>query len=341
MKHRKNDLTRVTSNGHVRREPTERMLHIHQIVAGERFPNVRTLAAELGTSTKTIKRDFQYMRDHFDLPFAYDRRRHGFYYSRPVNDFPGTPSVTEAEMFALLVAHKAIAQYRGTPFHQPLQRAFQKFTGQLDRNERYTLEHLHQALSFRPLAPEDTDLQTFETISRSLATQRTLTFHYRKPGERHARVRSVRPYHLTCSDNRWYVLAHDTDCGEVRTFALGRITAPALTSDTFSVPASFDPTKYLGASFSVMKGDGDYEVVIEFDAWATDLMRGRQWHPTQTVQELPCGGSQMKLRLSGLEEIERWILSWGTHANVLRPAPLATRIHQIALHLAKRYQPTT
>jgi predicted DNA-binding transcriptional regulator YafY len=68
---------------------------------------------------------------------------------------------------------------------------------------------------------------------------------------------------VTCSDNRWYVLAHDTECGEVRTFALGRITAPVLTSD---IPASFNPHKYLGASFNVMKGDGDYEVVIEFDA---------------------------------------------------------------------------
>lgn len=59
------------------------------------------------------------------------------------------------------------------------------------------------------------------------------------------------------------------------------------------------------------------------------------------MRELPGGGSQMKLRLSGLEEVERWILSWGIHANVLSPTPLATRIHQIALHLAKHYQART
>lgn len=147
---------------------------------------------------------------------------------------------------------------------------------------------------------------------------------------------------LRCGSFKLRVIgAHDTDCDEVRTFALGRITTPVLTGETFQIPASFDPTKYLSASFSVMKGDGDYEVVIEFDAWATDLLRGRQWHPTQTVQQLPGGASQMKMRLSGLEEVERWILSWGTHANVLRPAPLATRIHQITLALAMRYQPTT
>src|ERR1041384_3402298 len=46
--------------------------------------------------------------------------------------FPGVPTVTEAEMFALLAAHKSIEQYQATPFHQPLQMAFQKLAGQLN-----------------------------------------------------------------------------------------------------------------------------------------------------------------------------------------------------------------
>jgi hypothetical protein len=54
----------------------------------------------------------------------------------------------------------------------------------------------------------------------------------------------------------------------------------------------------------------------------------------------PCGGCYLRLLLSGLEEIERWILSWGTHANVLRPAALSTRIYQTASELVQRYAPT-
>ena len=316
------------------------MLRIHQLIAAGEFPNVHTVAAAFAISTKTVKRDFQYMRDYYDVSMAYDRQRHGYYYTRPVKDFPGAPAITEAEMFALLVAHKAIAQYHGTPFDQPSQVAFQKLTGQINQNERYSLANLHEALSFRPLAPEDADLQTFQIVNRALQERRALKFHYRKPGEKNANLRQVHPYHLTCSDNRWYILAHDPGRGEVRTFALGRIKTAVVTEHRFTKPAAFDPQKYLGASFSVMKGDGDYEVVIEFDAWATDLLRGRQWHPSQTVQELPGGGSHLCLRLSGLDEIERWILSWGTHANVLQPALLATCIHQTARALADRYEPT-
>ena len=63
-----------------------------------------------------------------------------------------------------------------------------------------------------------------------------------------------------------------------------------------------------------MSGKGDYQVVIEMDAWLTDVLRGRRWHPSQEVAELPGGGSQLRMRLSGLEEIEQHVLSWGTHA---------------------------
>jgi predicted DNA-binding transcriptional regulator YafY len=88
----------------------------------------------------------------------------------------------------------------------------------------------------------------------------------------------------------------------------------------------------------VFKGKDDLDVVIEFDAWATDLVRGRQWHASQTLEELPEGGSRLKMRLNSVEEIERWILNWGTHATVLSPPQLVTRIAETTEILAKRYQ---
>ncbi len=321
----------------LRREPMERILRIHELIAAGKLPNAQSIAFDLGVSNKTVARDLQFMRDHFDLPIEYDRNRHGFYYSKPVDKFPGSVKVTESELFALLVAHKAIEQYKGTPFYQPLLMAFAKLTGQLDRKERYTAENMQEALSFRPFAPEDTDIEIFQIVTRALQDHRALKFEYRKPGQKTAESRHVHPYHLPCIDNRWYLIAYDIDRSDVRTFVLGRITNPRL-GDPFTKPKDFDPDKYLDGSFGVMKGTGDYEVVIEFDAFATDQLRGRKWHPTQVVTELPCGGSQMRMRLSGLEEIERWILSWGTHAYVVRPAELAANVQKTATSLARRYE---
>lgn len=67
------------------------------------------------------------------------------------------------------------------------------------------------------------------------------------------------------------------------------------------------------------------------------MIRTRLWHQSQQVKELPGGGCHIRMRLSALEEIERWVLSWGTHATVLKPEILANRVGKIASKLANRY----
>jgi predicted DNA-binding transcriptional regulator YafY len=43
------------------------------------------------------------------------------------------------------------------------------------------------------------------------------------------------------------------------------------------------------------------------------------------------------MRLSGLEEIEQHVLSWGTHAHVVGPHELRARVAKVAADLVKRY----
>jgi len=66
-------------------------------------------------------------------------------------------------------------------------------------------------------------------------------------------------------------------------------------------------------------------------------IRGRRWHSRQELIELPGGGARLRMLLSGLEEIEPAVLSWGTQATVVKPAGLASRIGQIGADLATKY----
>ena len=101
------------------RPPLERMLRIHQAIQSGRHPNATTLARELEVSAKSIVRDLQFMRDRLDLPIEYDDRRWGYFYTQEVSAFPNL-QITEGELFALLVAEKAVRQYRGTNFERAL-----------------------------------------------------------------------------------------------------------------------------------------------------------------------------------------------------------------------------
>jgi proteasome accessory factor B len=270
------------------------------------------------------------------LEIGYDDKRHGFYFTKKVDRLPWVP-VTEAELFAVCISSKVLELYHGMPFQKPLELAFAKMTRSLDDEERYMLENLDLAFSFRPFAPEDADLRVLELVTRAVAECRGLKFAYRKPGEKRAEVRRVHPYHLFGYEGRMYLRAHDSLRRATRTFVLGRMGDVTVTSERFERPKDFDPQKEFSTSLGVMKGEGDYQVVIEMDAWLTDVLRGRRFHPSQVVAEVPGGGSHLRLRLGGLEEIEQYVLSWGTHATVVGPEKLRGRLGKVARELARRY----
>ena len=165
-----------------------------------------------------------------------------------------------------------------------------------------------------------------------------LKFQYRNLDAEKAQGRLVHPYHLACIENHWYLFAFDVKRQAMRTFALPRLKAPELTTERFTIPKKFNLNEYLKGSFSVFKGDDDYEVVVEFDSWAADLIRGRKWHASQEITELPKRQLRLRLRLNSIYEAERWILSWGTHATVIRPEALAKRLCETAKALQLRYQ---
>src|SRR5438876_3123035 len=116
-----------------------------------------------------------------------------------------------------------------------------------------------------------------------------------------------------------------------------RLTKPELTEERFTVSARFDLNQELSGSLAVFKGGDDYQVVVDFDAWGADDVRGRRWHSSQELSELPGGRLRVKLRLNSLEEVTGWVLSFGTHATVVAPEELRERVAKIGEELAAKY----
>lgn len=78
------------------RLPWERILKIHDKLKAGGWPNCVGMAAEMEVSLRTVKRDVEFMQERLKMPIQYDRRRNGFFYTRPVDRLPSMP-VSEAE----------------------------------------------------------------------------------------------------------------------------------------------------------------------------------------------------------------------------------------------------
>lgn len=301
------------------RPPRERLIAVFEAIQAGHFPNATTLAVDLEVSPRSIKRDIDQLRLDHGIDIGYDRSRHGYYLVDPGQGFR-TAQFTEAEVLALFIARQALQAYRGTPLEPILSDGFRRLEKRFDSRHRYSNSDLNSLISFRIPAPEELQAELFQTLTQALRESREITFNYHGLADTDTRNRVVHPYHLGWVDHRWYLFGWEKECEAVRTFALTRISKAVLTGRRFEGPGTFDLGEVLRGSFGVHSAEQGKEVTLEiqFDNWAARLIRERRWHATQTLRDT-ADGVILSLKLSGLDEIERWILSWGSHARVPTP----------------------
>ena len=311
------------------RPPLERMMRIHQEIASGSYPNATKLAREMEVSVKSIWRDIEFMRERMNLPLEYDASRYGYFYTESVSAFP-TLQITEGELVALLIAEKALEQYRGTNFEKPLVSALKKMAAQLPDSVSFNIAEWDQTISFRTRAEPILNLEIFDALAKATAARKQIQFHYRKPGQGQPEARVVDPYHLANINGEWFLFAYDHARKDIRTFVPARMSDVTATGKTFPRPAKFSLEKRLHDSFGVFSGQGEFNVVIRFDAFGAGYIREKKWHPSQELRELKDGGAELRMKLSSLDEVQRWVLSWGGHAKAVAPKELLEKVRESA-----------
>jgi proteasome accessory factor B len=312
------------------------MIEMHRELAAGRFPNCRKLAERLEVSAKTVQRDIDFMRDRMGLPIEYDQLHFGFYYTEPVVSFPSV-EITEGELVALMVAQKALEQYKETPYAKPLRRAFAKLAEGLRETVRFGWEDVDLPISFRGLGTSVADLVLFEVAAKAVLKRQELSFDYVKLSGKHPERRRIRPYHLGCVENRWYCFGFDLKRNQIRTFALARMREAKAEKARFERPADFSIDKLLRGSFGVFRGAGKFSVRIECDPFSARIIGESRWHESQRIKRLADERIEVQFELDSIEEIDRWILSWGEHVRVIGPEELVAKIVRAAAAVGGLY----
>lgn len=318
------------------RPPAARMMRIHDALAGGGFPNCRGLAEKFEVSAKTVQRDIDFMRDQLLLPIEYDAPRHGFYYTKPVDRFP-LISVSQGELVALLVAQKAVENYRGTAFEAPLRSAFDKLASSLDAGASVSLHELSGAVSFRPVGVAEADLRVYQSVAEAVVSSRVLEFDYRGLADKGTGKRKVGPLHLACIDGQWYLIGKDLEKNARRTFALSRMRRVRQLKASLAKAPGANVPDFLADSFSVFEAKERELVRIAFDAFASRLVSERKWHKSQKLLPASGGGCVLEMRVGVAPDLEKWILGWGAHAEVLAPESLRSSVAASARALVRLY----
>jgi len=300
----------------------------------KRYPSRASLARTLETSSKTIQRRLQFMRDMLDAPLAYDESKKGWFYTEKHWRAPNI-TLKNREMVALDLACKAALYYPNAPWAGDLRKLFLKLTDglgnsvQIDADARGLPVHIGHA----PISQVEPGV--LSKMLMAIEQRRTVDMTYYVVDRDEVTTRTVEPYMLRASRGVWYVVGHDHLRDQARVFNLSRVRKLKLGKKRWDMEryAAFDPEEFYKNALFASAGKEPEKIVLEFTGAPARIVAEFVWHPSQQLKRNSKNRTTLTLEVVDHDELRGWILGWGSSCKVKQPAALARAIaaeHQSA-----------
>jgi predicted DNA-binding transcriptional regulator YafY len=307
-------------------------------VRAGRYPNARTIGQHFEVTTKTAQRTLDFMRDRLRLPLDYSAERRGWYYTEPTHGLAAI-ELTEGDLITILLAERLAREYRGTAIGLQVEEAFAKVLGAMTDTVSIDFEALVEAYSFEATATTELDPQIFQRLGRAASERSSIEMTYFTAGRGELTERRADPLHLRNYLSEWYLVAFDHLRGEVRDFHLGRIRELTVLNEQFDWPEGFDLSTYLDSGFAMMRGREPFQVELIFDEYQARWIRERgRVHPSEQREELPNGELLLRMKVSALDGVKRFVMQYGAHVEVISPEAFRNSIRESIENLRVMYK---
>jgi proteasome accessory factor B len=282
-------------------------------------------AQRLSRTVRTIWRDLRVLQEAgfpiYDEPAA-NGRRGVWKVEAAFQDRLPVP-LTLAELVALLISRDLLAPAGPSPCGPAVASVFDKIKALLTPRALALVDRMRGTVGVR--APgaklQAPSAELVPTIQAAMLDRRALQLHYYSQSRDAETVRRVDPYHLTYFNGGLYLIGHCHLRHAVRIFAIERIRSIEPLDAAFAVPEDFDAERFLARAWGILQGDLATVQVI-FSPAVAPYIRERLWHSSQELRALPGGRLEMTLRVADTLEVRRWLLGFGTDAEVVAPASL-------------------
>ncbi len=320
------------------RQQLERIMEIDTQIRGGLYPNAEKIARKLEVSKRVIYQDRNFMVNRLGAPIEFDRERRGWHYTNLTWILPSM-FVTEGELMAFFLSVEVAQRYLGTAFEAPLHSAISRLAVSLGNQVRVSLEELRKHYTFAAPATPNVDAQLLVEMHRAIQQQFQVRMRYYTASRDDWSERTVNPHHLYNMRGDWYLFAYDQNRKEMRNFHLGRVEWWQVLAEGFERVPNFSPHDWMSTAFQLERGADPENVVIRFDDYQARWVRERRWHETQQpLEELPDGGVLLRFYTAGLGEVKRWVMQFGSHAEVLEPESLRSLVRDEAQRLMAIYE---
>lgn len=303
----------------------ERILYIVSDINRGTYPSVQDLCDRYEIKKRTLHADIELIRERLHIEIKHDSTRGGYYNSTPNAKLPEFDLFDE-EILALLLSKEMMLAYSGPAYRTELEQALRKITSRLANKESIPIEEIQSLVRVIPTGVVSTGSKVFGDLREATEKKKTVEIDYYAPSTGERSTRKIDPYKIIQHDGIWYVAGWCHQRKDMRKFAIHRINAHKVLKDSFQIQEGFDVEKWLDSAFILEHRDGEHIVRIRFTPIGARYALDKEWRPNQKVQKHADGSCTLEFTTQSLDEVKRWVLPFGSGAEVIDPPELRRRV---------------
>ena len=301
-------------------------------------------------SDSSLRRDFRYMKNELGAPLAYDKKLHGWHYTKPFK-LPAE-AFSDDEILYLKLIRGLVNQNSNDDF---LYKAFDKLLNKISpsshtESSRHAEQSHHAELVSASLtdrfyiAPRPKQLideGVVEKILEAIKNNYLLDFNYFSKWEPEERHRKIMPFQLVFDGGSMFLYgaASRDKIPNPRLFNLSKMhDVQVITSRTFELPSNFRFREaFEKGRFGAFQYDEAYDYKIEVTGEARNIVREYIWADNQIIEENQKEGTTtISFTSSQWIPVFRWLLSFGENACPLEPDWLVEQWKQTVEKMVKK-----
>lgn len=305
----------------------DRLLYILNLLRSRKTLNAARLAEECGVTERSIYRDIISLSEA-NVPIYYDNG-----YKLASDNFLPPLNFTIEEYACLRSALESTPlafSRRNSALLKQIKAKVEAGLSDVTREKKRTVSnatHIDIAVS---QASERAETY-FAQLEQAVADQIAIEIDY-ETIEHGTTTRVVEPYFIVFRGHAFYFVAFCRLRREFRTFRIDRLRGLRPLDEFFNRKSDITPKTYFEGSWQLFDGE-PVDVSARFTGNSARVVLFGQHHPDEDVSECEDGSVLYRVRVKGLQEIQRWLLGFGGEVEIIEPDELRSSIADAGRHL--------
>lgn len=292
---------------------------------------------DTNVSKRAIQLDIQLMRSDklgYNAPIIVYEKKYYKYEdeSYSITNIP----ITETDMNIIMESVEMLKQFKDFSLFSDLNGVMQKLEDKVysEKNNNNSIIHLDTNKNLK-------GLEHLDVIYQAILKKIVLSITYKSFKSEEPAVIIFTPFILKEYNNRWFAIGKSSQANKIQNYALDRMQKIEFCLGEDYLEHQFDPEQYYKNTYgvTVLNDESIIDIELKIDAANAPYVLTKPFHHSQRlIESFDDKSIVIGIRVHHNFEIERLILGFGNHIEVLKPLRLRNSIYNKLQKAVNNYE---